>query len=226
MAETNTPPNQQQKRQVAYKLMIKNIIESNYIKEEGWNPNYLELKNGKQISRVNIIGTIIDKQFDTNQNYQNLTIDDGTGNISLRSFEDNPILENLNIGESILVIGRPREFGNQRYVVIEIIKKIQEKGWIELRKKELNNTLKNSNNAIETTQPLENPPSQTKIEEEVITEDKDLISIIKELDNGGGVAMNDVIEKSKDVNAEKKINNMIKIGELFEIKPGKIKVLE
>ena len=147
---------------------------------------------------------------------QNLIIDDGSGNIGLRSFEDNKTIEKLNIGESILVIGRPREFGNQRYIVIEIIKKIQEREWIELRKKELINTIKPKENNIQTY----------NVKEEVITEEENLISIIKRLDKGDGIDINDVIEKSKDTDAERKINNMIKIGELFEIKPGKIKVLE
>jgi RPA family protein len=208
--------NQSQKRQVAYKLMIKDILDSKYIKEEGWNPNYLILKNEKQVSRINIIGTIINKQFDGTQNYQNVIIDDGTGNISLRNFENNDLIKDLNIGNSVLVIGKPREFGNQIYIVIEIIKKIKEPLWIELRKKELMNKIKQRKQNIEVYD----------VKEEIINEEPDIISFIKNLDKGDGVDIMTLIENSKEKNIERKINNMIKIGELFEIRPGKIKVLE
>ena len=49
-----------QKRQTAYKIRIKDILSSRYIKTEGFNPNYLEI-NGQEVSRVNILGVIVQK---------------------------------------------------------------------------------------------------------------------------------------------------------------------
>jgi len=204
-----------QKRQVAYKVIIKDILNSNYVKERGWNPNYLVLNNQK-ISRINIIGTIIDKQNTQDINYSNITIDDGSGNINVRTFENKDLFNNLDIGNSVLIIGRPREFGNERYIVPEIIKKIQSKEWIELRKIELNKGKDNVQEKVEVY----------NVEEEIIEGDNDIISLIKQLDKGDGVNLNQIIEKSKNKDTEKIIGNMIKIGELFEIRPGKIKVLE
>ena len=107
------------KRHTAYKVRIKDIIDSKYIKGEGeWSPNYLEV-GILEVSRVNLMGVLVSNQ--TEQNYHNMLIDDGTGRITVRSFED--IKNDVNVGDIVLVIGRPREYGNERYIVPEIIKK-------------------------------------------------------------------------------------------------------
>ena len=209
------------KRNVAYKVMVKDILKSNYVKVEGGTPNYLVLDNGKQISRINMIGTIIDKLFTETQEYQNITVDDGSGNISVRSFENKGIFNDFNIGESILIIGRPREFGNEKYIIPEIIKIIDNKEWIELRKLELFTSLSHK-------QKKEQPFTIDvyDLEEDIVVEDNNIFVLIKKLDQGDGADFNEIVEKANNQEAEKIINNMIKQGELFEIKPGKIKVLE
>jgi RPA family protein len=207
---------QNQKRQVAYKVSVKEILDGNYIKEEGWNPNYLTLKDGRQISRVNIIGTIIEKQKNESSDYKNITLDDGSAEISLRLFDNSIDTDKFNIGDPIMIIGRVREFGNERYILPEIIKNIENIDWISLRLLELNRKIEKKPKKLEIYD----------VKEEVIEEDKGIISIIRKLDSGDGADFNEVIKRSKDPNAEKVLNNLIKIGELFEIKPGKIKVLE
>ncbi|TKJ17398.1 hypothetical protein CEE44_02585 [Candidatus Woesearchaeota archaeon B3_Woes] len=212
---------QSQKRNVAYKVMVKDILKSNYVKVEGWTPNYLVLGDGKQISRVNLIGTIIDKPLTENPGYQNIVIDDGSGNIGIRTFEEKGILNNFNIGDSILIIGRPREFGKEKYVIPEIIKKIENKRWIELRKLEMGVSF--------SKEQKKEQPSKVDVydlEEDIVVEDSNLFALIKKLDKGEGADFNEIVEKSNNQEAEKIINNMIKQGELFEINPGKIKILE
>jgi len=221
--------NQQfQKRQVAFKTTINQINSGKYIKEEGWNPNYLLLDNGTKVSRVNIIATIIDKQFSKDITYQSISVDDGSGNISLRSFDDDKIIESLNIGDSILLIARPREFGNQIYLTPEIIKKIDNKEWVVLRKLELAKSFHmNKENLINSKIQNKNTDIKVyKVNEDVIVNENDVLYLTKKLDNGDGADINQVIEGSKSKEAEKIINNMIKTGELFEIKPGRIKILE
>ena len=63
------------KRQIAYKIRIKDILEGKYVKEEGWNPNYIVTANEKEVSRVNIIGIVIDKQFEFNKYVLDCEID-------------------------------------------------------------------------------------------------------------------------------------------------------
>jgi len=205
-----------QKRQIAYKIFIKDILDGQYVKGEEWMPTYLILENKKKVSRINIIATIINKQEKSDVSYSNLTVDDGSGQINIRTFDNNLDLNNFSVGDSVLMIGRPREFGNERYIVPEIVKKIENKGWIDLRKAELK---------IETKKDAPNLEVY-ELHEDVSTENPDMFKIIRELDKGDGADFREVVEKSRNKDAEKVLNNMIKIGELFEIRPGKIKILE
>src|SRR3989338_7071107 len=121
------------KRQVAYKVRIKDLADGRYVKEEGeWTPNYV-LVGETQVSRVNLIATVVSASKDSNS----LIIDDGSGKISLRAFNDNKILGNIDIGDIVLVIARPREFSQEKYLVPEIIKKIENHKWLRVRKLEL-----------------------------------------------------------------------------------------
>ena len=56
------------KRNVAYKIWIADLIKGNYFKgQEQFESGYVEIRNQK-ISRVNIVGSIVDKF--TNENSQ------------------------------------------------------------------------------------------------------------------------------------------------------------
>jgi len=221
-----------QKRQVSYKVKINDILKGEYIKEEGeWVPNYIKIGNDK-VSRVNIMAVIVSKENLENTNYQILLIDDGSGKISIRSFEEGTNFDNLNIGDFVTVIGRPREYFNEKYIVSEILKKVEDSSWIEVRKLELN-----KNNEIkEQEQPPSSKPeikSEPTNNEEVIEEvqeeddiNKKIFDLIKEIDVGEGADTQEVITKSKVEKAEGIITKLLEQGEVFEIKPGKLKILE
>ena len=127
------------KRQIAYKVKISDLITGHYVKEEGWEPNYVVTKKGN-ISRANIIGVIV--LTSSEGSAPSITIDDGSGQIIVRNFENPKIFENLNLGDPVLIIGRPRDF-NGIYIIPEIIKKIENKKWLDVRKKELDFDFKN-----------------------------------------------------------------------------------
>jgi len=195
------------KREVAKKVNIGIINSGKYVKTEGWEPNYIEFNN-ERISRVNIIGTIIDK----NSENRTLIVDDGTGKINVRSFEDVNFLDKANIGDIVLLIGRPREFNNDKFISPEIIKKINS-DWLKLRKKELENIKIESNNLEKIEEGIE----------ENLSSIEEMVRKIKKLDKGEGVVVELLINNKDD---ERLIENMMQDGIIFEIKPGKIKVLE
>ena len=222
------------KRQIAYKAPVSDILSGSYVKQEGWEPNYILTKGNKKISRLNILGVVIN--IDPSDKKLFITIDDGSGNISIRSFEETNLFNNIEIGSIVLVIGKPREFGGEKYIIPEIIRKLENPRWIDVRKKELN--LKNTAKFEEIKTPKERRTEEKEIKEEVIGSDKNdnevgvesdqekILDLIKELDEGDGVDIEEVITKSKIKECEEIINKLILIGEIFEIKPGIIKVLE
>lgn len=208
--------NQQiQKRQVAYKVRIKDILNGSYIKEDGWLPNYIEV-NGKKISRVNLISTVVLK---VNEN--NIVLDDGSGKITVRVFENNGFFNKIDIGGVTLLIGRPREFSSEKYILPEVLKKIENPLWIDVRKLELR---LNNENLINLEENKKDNIAQEDIVEEVEEPNEKIFNLIKELDKGEGADIMEILKK--DNNFEKIINKLLENGEIFEIKPGKVKVLE
>lgn len=213
------------KRQIAYKVKINSILKGEYVKEEGeWAPNYIMLGD-KKISRVNLMAVAVAKQNLENTNYQNMMIDDGSGRISIRSFDENNNFNNIEIGDIILVIGRPREYLNEKYIVSEILKKINDPLWVELRKlelsykKEVNNEVVDSNKSDIKKEEVK----EKQIEDDINTK---IFNLIKEADSGEGADTEDIIKRSNIEKAEEIITKLLEQGEVFEIKPGKLKVLE
>ena len=118
------------KRQTAYKCSVRMIIDGNYIQKPGWDPNYIQV-NGLHISRANVLAVVLEKEGNS------ITIDDGTGQIRVVFFNEQNKLDSVNIGDVVLIIGRPREYDKKRFLVPEIIKVIDDKKWIDYRKLEL-----------------------------------------------------------------------------------------
>ena len=205
-----------QKRQTAYKVMLKDIIGSKYIKTSGMEPNYLEI-GSKQISRVNILGVIVEKS--DMGSHKALAIDDGSGRISARAFDGNTPLDNISIGDVVIVIGRPREFSSEKYLIIEAIKKT-DRAWANVRNLELQ---KNDNDNGNNKTIRDN--IQDKEDAAVLNPKNKIICMIKELDVGDGVLIETILSKKVD-GAEKIIDALLKKGDIFEVKPGKLKVLE
>ena len=116
------------KRQIAKKILVNDILNSTYIKRAGWEPSGILTKFG-EVSRVNILGVIVSL---SNDNGFSFLLDDGSGNLQVRVFENTENNANLALGELVRVVGRPREYGNAKYVVPEIIKKIEDKKWFEV----------------------------------------------------------------------------------------------
>lgn len=201
-----------QRRHIAYKLRINDILSSRYAKTDGVNPNYLQI-NGLEVSRVNVIGAVVQKS--NMESYSGIVIDDGTGKISARFFENNFLLNNIDVGDVVLVIGRPREYLEEKYLLIETARKIDPL-WAKARNLELKDfNLEEKDDAKEDTG-----------SKEIFDESRKnrLLKAIKELDKGEGVPIDDLNSALGDV--DNIVGVLLREGDVFEVKPGKLKVLE
>jgi RPA family protein len=215
----------QTSRLPAYKLPISHIMNNPYIREEGeFSPNYIQIANLK-VSRTNIIGVVV-SDYENNS----LTIDDGTSKITIRAFEQTPLPSEISVGDIINIIGRPREFSSEKYLVPEIIKKI-DKGWMEVRKLEImqqnlpspeKKEIKQTETAIDTIkeETIEEP------KENITNSHENIIDHIRKNDQGNGVEIESIISALSLSDCEKIIESMLKEGDIFENIPGKLKVLE
>lgn len=206
---------EQQKRQTAYKIRIKDLFSGKYVKEEGeWAPTYVLLKD-KKISRVNIIANVIDKYENEEKTYGTIDLDDGTGVIKGKIWkEDIKLIENINIGDLVLVIAKIKEMNDDRHLMLEVIKVLKNSSWAEIRKLELNKlwgveVIKVENEIVD--QPTVN--SRQKV-----------FSLIEKFEE---INEEELINKL-DLNKEeisKIVNELIKEGEIYRPTPGCLKVV-
>ena len=169
-----------------------------------------DILNKKIQDKVNVVGTIV-----TCQEYGSLqatwVIDDGKDKIMVRNF-NNQASKQLSVGDSVIVLGWPRDFNEGVYIAAEISKSIDPL-WIKVRIKYLDGA--NITGA-----------SESKVYKEVLT-NSDIASAIKDIDEGAGVPLEKILKlanKMEDVRL--RIDLMLKKGDIFEISPGRLKVLE
>ncbi|HHE36566.1 MAG TPA: hypothetical protein ENL16_02000 [Candidatus Woesearchaeota archaeon] len=200
------------KRETAVICMINDLLRGSFIRTEGWNPSYFSTEIG-DVSRVSLMGVVVSKDASGN-----VVIDDSSGRILLRSFENNAF-HDLNIGDLIMVIGRPRVYNEEKYVLPEIIKKMDHK-WGAYRQLQLKLLRKKTGLRKKEARIL------VKEEKQPINHFQKIIEFIKDLDAGEGADIEEVKKRSGAPNAEELINKLIEEGEIFEVKAGKLKVLE
>ena len=128
------------------------------------------------------MAAVIDKQ--SSESLITLTLDDGSGNIQAKTFnEDIKKLQDINIGDFVLIIGKPRKYNEQLFIAVEIAKKI-DPVWGKVRKLEL---------------PQEkNSPTQEKTSLKIVEEDNkgEIYTIIKKIDAGNGAEISEVLKMS------------------------------
>ncbi|MBI1934913.1 hypothetical protein HYS31_00585 [Candidatus Woesearchaeota archaeon] len=200
-----------QKRDVAYKTSVFDVLNRELVMDGMFS--HIIFGNIK-VSRANIIATLVNKQ-----ELPNCTagiIDDGTGRVLLKSFEKIGMFANIDIGDPLVVIGRIREFGGERYIMPEIVKKLQSSEWISIRKAELERSGVASKPKASVAG-AENPDAGAG---------EGILSLIRELDDGNGAFIDKVIKMSNNTNADAVLNTLLENGDIFEVNPGKVKVLE
>lgn len=111
-------------RSVAYKVTVNELLNSEFKPSAGeYDPAFVRV-GLKEVNRCNLIGTIVTENP--------MTLDDGTGEIKVLSFDGLSAKE----GEVVRVVGKVREKNGERFVSAEIIRPVAPE-WLELRKLEL-----------------------------------------------------------------------------------------
>ncbi len=217
------------KRNIAYKLRIGDLLIGKPVNDNE-RFSFLELGN-KRIVRVNIIGNIIDKfESEGEKKYIFMTIDDGSGQISVKSFGDDiNKVKDLPQGQTVVVIGVLRQFNNEVYISPEIVKELDPR-YLLVRKLEIekerkqnplpttqypnqnknqiqnNNTNQNNSQSAETQPPQESNSTGQTTEQNNLdspTSIKDrILGIIKNSEQEGGVYTDQIIMQNKDASPE------------------------
>lgn len=217
-------------RNTAYKIWIADLVSGNYSRGEGqFDAGYVDF-NGKKISRVNLICGVVDKL--SGEGYSSLTLDDGSGTIQLKAWaEDVNIFLGVDIGDLVLVVGKVKDYNNSRYVVPEVVRKMDNPLWLKVRKQELVKEYgkpRSVGTTINSNFDEKNEEALNIIEEKI--QDKSslretVLSLVESLDTGEGVELDRVIGESGMAEAKNIVQELVNDGEVFEFKKGRFRLV-
>ena len=124
------------KRAIAYRFRIKDLAGGEYVAGKTIdNPTYVKLGD-MNVSRVDLLGRVLDKS--DSEGFSSMTLQDKTGKIKIKVFgNDSIIAKEVTIGDLVRVIGKIRQDSIERFVLGEIVKKIDDANYELLRDKEL-----------------------------------------------------------------------------------------
>lgn len=229
-----------QKRFAARKARISDLINGKFAPEQKCVITSYAMK----VSRARLVGVVVGKFVSEDKSYSSITIDDGTETIRSKAFGSTKIFENIEIGDSIEIVGKTREYNGEIYITPEIAKKIdvnaemltrleilknclEWKNKIEIIKKnkgkdieELKVSLKNPSDEIDSVLEFLKIPVQPKDQSR-----ETVMKIINDMDKGGGVRYADIFEKSDlpEKTVESVVGNLLEEGICYEPRPGILK---
>ncbi|MBI1978471.1 MAG: hypothetical protein HYS62_00225 [Candidatus Aenigmarchaeota archaeon] len=234
-------------RSPAVKIRIADLMNGKYFygNREEMKPSYVITSFSERVSRVNIVGTVVDKFLGEDGNYSSVTIDDGTDAIRVKSFEGLPF-EKFELGEMVRVIGKLKEYNGEIYIAHEIMEKIGNVNDEILFKTEVLDKLVKLKKIVDSVKALSSQVEETELQSyaketygiddetlSVIMESKKkeidyspaVLEVIEKLDEGKGVEIKklfEVLNLPENV-VEKTLDELINEGSLYEPTIGSLK---
>mgnify|MGYP002760554376 CR=1 FL=1 len=201
-----------QQRATAFKATIDDVANGEYVTQEAPHPNYLNLY-GERVRRIQLIAVLVQKSS------HHFVLDDSTGQLTAKRFDTSISLDDIESGDPVLVIGRPRSHDNTVFLGAEAVNKLNDSEWITAHKQAVD-ALYDEGPVHDTTREI-----QASTQDSTVNYTRDLLSCIKDNDDGEGAPTADVVEASQLDDPEEYIDSLINEGEIFEIRPGRLKVL-
>jgi RPA family protein len=207
-------------RDTALKVRIKDITNGELKRgDTDWDTILLTPLN-EEAGRVRVLATVVSKFKRDDGKYGVLTLDDTTDTITSRAFDESvKLIDRTEEGDIVDIIGRVKEYEDEKYISMESMSKIVDPNWELVRKLELALKIKRLGGDADVQEELvegetagENPKSIVK-------------GIIEELDEGDGVKYVQLIDETglSDKKLEEILTELMEQGEIYEPKIGKFK---
>lgn len=224
----------------AKKVRVNDLINGKFLpgSKEEMTPSYVITPYGEKISRVNIIGTIVEKYMAEGGTFSSVTIDDGTDSIRIKSFEGLPF-EGFDIGNMIRVIGRVKEYNGEIYITHELMQKIDDVNLELLAKSEILTTLMRRKKIVDDIKLMSSQVDEVELRnyaKDVYSLDEEslatiiemkkkeidykpvVLEVMEKIDEGSGVEIRklfDILNLPKPT-IEKTLNDLINEGFVYE----------
>ncbi len=201
------------------KVRMSDIVNGEFVKQD--EQSFVRTKSGKELSRVRILGYVVEKFVSNDGNYAVLTLDDSTETLRAKFFQQYvSSIKDVNVGDLIDIYGFLREYEGEVYLAPLITKKTIDPNYEVLRKLELGaQELGGTGAQIEGA--AGEPPSELDLEAAILMK-------IAELDTGAGVKIVSLIQtlKLSEDRALELIRNLLIKGDLYEPKKGIVKRID
>lgn len=226
-------------------IEIKNSTYFNGNKEEKL-PSFIITKLGEKVVRAGIVGTVVDKYVNFDMTYSRFVVCDDTDDIIVKFF-GNLVEESIkfDIGNLVFVFGKIRE-GKYRYLRAEFIRKVDflfesffKMKIIERikRKSPIINEILRMSEVLSYNELLGEAKERFDLDESQIIEilklkinkniDEKILEIMEKFSDSG-ISLSEIlsfvnIEKEKLIQA---IENLMEEGKIYEISPGRYKIIK
>lgn len=241
------------RRLTAKKATIADIVSGQFVRKSGFESSYVLTKNSRKISRVRILGLVVDKFVSEDGNYATITLDDGSETMRAKAFINIKIFDPVVKGQLVDLFGKLREYEGEIYIMPEIIRQV-EPNFETLRKLELKKISKEQEEKIKKLKELQKEATdlaELKILTKEFMSDEDveailegqsateegsletseaknkILDLIEKLDAGQGADYQQILAQSalKENTVDITIQDLLESGVCFEPRPGKIKKL-
>jgi RPA family protein len=215
------------KRLTAKKSSVKEIVNGRFVRREGFESSYVLTNLGRRLSRVRVVGLIVDKFITPDEKYATITLDDASDTIRCKAFVNIKIFDGFGRGDMVEVFGKVREYNEEIYIMSEIIRDVDPNFEI-LRMLELEKNVKKQKEKIKKVIEIQKQTSdldemkvlieekipfeevegiieaqinlEESAEEESITSNEiknRILKLIEEIDRGEGADYQEILKKSK-----------------------------
>jgi RPA family protein len=182
------------KRLTAKKASIGEVVNGKFVKKSGFESSYILTNLGRKLSRVRVLGLIVDKFISPDERYATVTLDDSTETLRCKVFVNTKIYDGFGSGDMVDIFGKIREYNGEIYVMPEIIAKVDANFEI-LRDLELEKIFREQREKIKKIRELQ---KQTSDVSEIKAATKDVMTLE---DAEGIIEAQEMIENSVEEKA-------------------------
>lgn len=143
-----------QKRLTARKVLAEDLINGEYHTREGFQSNYIITPRGERVSRANLVGTVMVKFINDDGTYGFLVLDDESETVRGKFFQNMTLLEKVEEGDLVQMIGKAREYEGEIYVNPEIVRVVEDPNYMTLHLAEITRKLKDLKEARDRIEEL------------------------------------------------------------------------
>ena len=239
---------QEIKRLSAKKVRISDVLSGRFFpgNKEDMKASYVITPFGENVSRVNIIGTIVEKFESENKVFSSITLDDESESIRVKFFKESVNqVQKAEPGELVTAIGKIKEYNGEIYINGEFLRKEKDFNLYAMKKLEILRKLVERKKIVEKIKGLSKKMEFEELKKfadenfgldeealKVILETElkidykpKILSMIESLQGGEGVEIGKIFEitnLSENV-VERTIDELLNEGLIFEPKPGILK---